>query len=205
MQSVGLLNSKVLVLNKLFVALHVINARRAFTLLCKERAEVVSVEDGQFNSYDFGSWCNVSEYRYNKHKGNGKSIHCVKTFSFAIEVPQVIRLLNYDKFPHINIKLNRKSIFARDKNTCQYCYKKFPLSELSLEHVFPKSRGGKNEWTNIVCACKRCNKHKGGRTPKEAGLKLLRDPVIPKYNPIFKLALVSDRLSSWKYFVNDVS
>ncbi len=201
MHHTNFLNSKVLVLNKLFIALHVITVRRAFALLSKESAEVISVDDGQFNSYNFESWRDVSEYKLSqssKVEGNW-----IKTFSFAIEAPQIVRLLFYDKFPKMRVKFNRKNIFARDDNTCQYCGKCFPSSELSLEHVVPKSRGGKNDWTNIVCACTKCNKRKGNKTLKEAGLSLTRPPVKPKYNPVFNLKLTHERASSWEHFIDN--
>ena len=202
MSYANVLNTKVLVLNKFFMALHVITARRAFTLLCKDSAEVVSVDDGKFNSYDFESWRDVSIYKIN-HQKDEECYHWLKTYSFEIEVPKIIRLLVYDKFPKKAVKFNRKNVFARDKNTCQYCGKKFPLPELSLEHVFPKSRGGKNEWTNIVCACTGCNKRKGGRTPKEANLRLIREPKEPKYNPIINLNFTPEKLRSWDKFIDN--
>ena len=68
-------------------------------------------------------------------------------------MPRVIRLLGYEKLPKQTVKFNRRNIFARDNNQCQYCGKKFPTSELSLDHVVPRSQGGGSTWENIVCAC----------------------------------------------------
>ena len=98
-------------------------------------------------------------------------------------MPRVIRLLTYDRLPRQKVKFNRRNIFARDGNRCQYCGKRFATSELSLDHVVPRSRGGRATWENIVCACLKCNVRKGGRTPREAGMRLIREPVEPRTSP----------------------
>ena len=102
---------------------------------------------------------------------------------FELAVPRIIRLLFYDRLPRQAVKFNRRNIFARDRNRCQYCGKRFPTSELSLDHVVPRSRGGEATWENIVCCCVKCNVRKGGRTPEEAGMKLITEPVKPKRSP----------------------
>ncbi|HMP15995.1 MAG TPA: HNH endonuclease, partial [Gemmatales bacterium] len=81
---------------------------------------------------------------------------------------RVIRLLGYDKLPKQTVKFNRRNIFARDHNQCQYCGKRFSTNDLSLDHVIPRSQGGGATWENIVCACLAGNIKKGGRTPKQA-------------------------------------
>ncbi|KAB2836563.1 MAG: HNH endonuclease [Candidatus Brocadia sp.] len=197
------LESSVLVLNKFFMALHVISAKRAFVLLCKETAEVVSVGDGRFNSYDFDGWKDVSLYKVKSGFPEEDTTSWIKTVSFEIEVPKIIRLLFYDKYPQSNVKFNRRNIFARDENKCQYCGLRFPTSELSLDHIVPKTYNGKTTWTNIVCACTECNKTKGGRTPEEARMKLIRKPARPKHSPILSLKLRSDRYRSWKQFLDE--
>lgn len=203
MHHVASLESNVLVLNKFFMALHVISAKRAFVLLCKETAEVVSVDSGKFNSYDFDGWKDVSLYKVKSGLPEEGTTSWIKTVSFEIEVPKIIRLLFYDKYPQANIKFNRRNIFARDENKCQYCGRRFPTSELSLDHIVPKAYHGKTTWTNIVCACTECNKTKGGRTPEEARMKLIRKPAKPKHSPILSLKLRSDRYRSWKQFLDE--
>lgn len=203
MQQVAALESSVLVLNKFFMALHVISAKRAFVLLCKETAEVVSVDDGKFNSYNFDTWKDVSIYKAKSGLPDEDYANWIRTVSFEIEVPKIIRLLFYEKLPRSNVKFNRRNIFARDENRCQYCGQKFPTSELSLDHIVPKAHDGKTTWTNIVCACTDCNKKKGGRTPIQAGMKLIRKPAKPKHSPILSLKLRSDRYRSWKQFLDE--
>lgn len=202
MESASSLNSSVLVLNKFFVAMNVVSVRRAITLLYKNTAEVVSVDNGRFNSYNLGTWRDVSLLKAELGLPEEDNGSWIKTVSLEIQVPRIIRLLFYDRVPTWGIKFNRRNIFARDENRCQYCGERFPTSELSLDHVIPRSWGGKTTWTNVVCACTECNKRKGGKTPEAAGLKLTRKPFVPKHSPTITLKLGSGEYSSWKQFLD---
>ena len=195
------LEASVLVLNKLFMAVHVISVRRAFCLLCKELAEVVSQEDGQFATYNFETWRELSEYRAQNFTQDDDD--WVRTFNSRIQVPRVIRLVGYEKLPKHTVKFNRRNIFARDNNQCQYCGRKFPTTELSLDHVIPRSQGGKSTWENICCACVNCNVRKGGRTPKQAHMSLVRKPEKPKRSPMLNLKLTHKKYESWKTFLDN--
>lgn len=195
------LDASVLVLNKLFMAVHVISVRRAFILLCKELAEVVSLEDGQFTTYDFQTWREVSAYRLQHFREEEDD--WVRTATTQIQVPRVIRLLSYERMPKHTVKFNRRNIFARDNNGCQYCGKKFPTQELSLDHIVPRSQGGVSSWENIVCACVSCNVRKGGRTPKQAHMHLIRKPEKPKRSPLLNLKLNHKKYQSWKTFLDN--
>lgn len=193
------LDASVLVLNKLYMAVQVINVRRAFCLLVKDLAEVVTVEDGYYQSYNFHSWREVSEAR---SQFRGPDDDFVRTVQFDIAVPRVIRLLGYDRLPRQRVKFNRRNLFARDHNRCQYCGKRFATSELSLDHIIPRSRGGLATWDNIVCACLKCNVRKGGRTPREANMALIREPVEPRTSPVLHLKLSHGKYRSWKAFLD---
>jgi 5-methylcytosine-specific restriction endonuclease McrA len=195
------LDASVLVLNKLFMAIHIISVRRAFCLLCKDLAEVVSLEDGTFATYDFSSWREVSEFRAQHFRHEDDD--WVRTVNTEIQVPRVIRLVDYDRLPKQTVKFNRRNIFARDNNQCQFCGKKFPTSELSLDHVVPRSQGGGSTWENIVCACVACNVRKGGRTPKEASMALIRKPEKPKRSPMLNSKLTNRKYQSWKTFLEN--
>ena len=194
------IDSHVLVLNRHYMAIRVINARRAFSMLCRDLAEVVAAEDGSYAGYNFETWREVSQarLRFAPDKDDW-----VRTVRFQIAVPRIIRLLGYDRLPRQEVKFNRRNIFARDGNHCQYCGKKFPSNELSLDHVKPRSQGGASTWENLVCACTRCNIRKGGRTPAEAGIKLIRVPVKPKRSPLLTLRLGQERYASWKQFLDN--
>jgi len=193
------LDCNVLVLNKHYMAVRIVRARRAFSLLFREIAEVVSFDEGVYSNYNFQSWCEVSEFKRN-FDPDGHD--WVSTVSFYIAVPRIIRLLFYDHLPRNEVRFNRRNIFARDKNSCQYCGRHYPTSELSLDHIIPKSMGGKSAWDNIVCACTKCNVKKGGRTPRQAGLKLIQKPFKPKRNPLIHVHLAHQRYHSWKQFLD---
>lgn len=198
--AISALDYKVLVLNKAFVAVRVISAKRAFCLLLKDIAEVIHVENGQYVNYDFESWAEISQmarsFEPDKHDW-------IKTVRFDMAVPRIIRLLGYDRLPAQIVKLNRRNLFARDRNQCQYCGRSFPTNELSIDHVLPRAQGGGDSWENLVCACIKCNARKGGRTPEQASMQMIRKPVKPKRNPLISIRLGQDRYSSWKAFLDD--
>ncbi len=193
------LDCNVLVLNKHYMAIRVVGAKRAFSLLCRELAEVVSLEQDRYSNYDFQSWCEVSRF---KRQFEPDGHDWVSTVNLHVAVPRIIRLLFFDRLPRTDIKFNRRNIFARDRNRCQYCGKRFTTNELSLDHVIPRSMGGKSAWENIVCACAQCNVKKGGRTPQQARMTLIQKPVKPKRNPLIHFHLGHQRYRSWKQFLD---
>jgi 5-methylcytosine-specific restriction endonuclease McrA len=181
------------------MAIHVVNVRRAFSLLCRELAEVVHGEGSQFAAYSFDMWRERSESRACQ-----KQIHedWLRSVNFEIEVPRVIRLLTFDRLPKQKLHLNRRNLLARDGHICQYCGRHYPTHMLSIDHVFPRSRGGETTWENVVCACLPCNTKKGGRTPHEAHMKLIETPRRPKRNPLLVLRLDNPKYESWKVWVD---
>ncbi len=193
------LESSVLVLNKFYMAVHVISVRRAFSLLWVEKAEVVAQQDDIWGGYDIISWIDASRLKQD-FEGHDEWVH---TVSVDIRVPRIIRLTAFERLPRRGVKLNRRNLYARDHNTCQYCGKRFPSSELSLDHVTPRSRGGKSTWTNLACACTRCNNRKAGKTVAEARMKLIREPVEPRRSPVVTLKIRSQKYQSWKQFLDN--
>ena len=194
------LDAKVLVLNKLYMAVRVISARRAFAMLARDLAEVIHIDNGQYLSYDFESWTEVSELH---RRFEAERHDWVRTVRFEVAVPKVVRLLGYDRLPRQHVKLNRRNLFARDRNRCQYCGGAFPTNELSIDHVIPRAQGGQDSWENLVCACVRCNARKGGRTPDQANMSLRVKPVRPKRNPMIALRLGQEKYASWKAFLDN--
>lgn len=100
----------------------------------------------------------------------------IRTISRSFQYPAVIRLSQYKNIPFKGVLLNRSNVFRRDKGECQYCGSK---KQLTLDHVIPRSKGGKTSWTNLVTACNRCNVNKGDKTPEQAGLTLKSEPFKP--------------------------
>lgn len=197
------LHAKVLVLNRLYVAMRVVSAKRAFCMLFRNLAEVIHVENGsdgpKYLSYDFESWAEVAALQAQLER---EKHDWVRTVRYEIAVPRIIRLLGYDRLPEQTVKLNRRNLFARDRNQCQYCGRHFPTSDLSIDHVLPRSLGGKDTWDNLVCACIKCNARKGGRTPDQAGIRLIRKAERPKRNPLISLRLGNEKYASWKQFLD---
>ena len=200
MVGTSVLDEKVLVLNRLYTAIRVVSAKRAFVLLCKQAAEVIAVENGQYLNYDFASWTEIAELQ-KSYAPNAYS--WIRTPHLEIAVPKIIRLFGYDRLPRQQVKLNRRNIYGRDGNRCQYCGKGFSTKELTIDHVVPRVQGGEHTWENLVCACVPCNTRKGGRTPVQAHIRLIRQPVRPKRNPAILLRLGSEKYKSWKAFLND--
>jgi 5-methylcytosine-specific restriction endonuclease McrA len=102
----------------------------------------------------------------------------IRTVDRQFEMPAVIRIQRYINVPYKGVMLTRQNIFKRDKNSCQYCT---ATRDLTIDHIIPRSKGGKSTWTNLITACKRCNSRKGDFTPEHAGMRLLSKPYKPNY------------------------
>ncbi|HWL10073.1 MAG TPA: HNH endonuclease [Planctomicrobium sp.] len=194
------LQANVLALNRNFLAVQVITVKRAFCLLYKGLAEVIHVDNGVYCSYGFEAWRELSELKVTLGEQHDYE-DWIRSVNFEIQAPRVVRLTSYDRLPRHTVKFNRRNIFLRDGHRCQYCGKRFSTPRLSLDHVVPKSQGGKENWENIVCACLKCNVDKGGRTPAEAGMKLLQKPVKPTRSPLLIRQLSLAKYESWKHFI----
>ena len=168
-----MLNTAVLVLNRNFQPVHVTNVKRAFGLLYQGVARAI---DAQYRMYDFENWAALSA-------ANHESIHTVNSL---IRVPRVVVLSAYEHLPKGRVRFSRLNIYARDNDTCQYCNRHLPRSELNLDHVVPRAQGGRTSWENVVCSCIECNLRKGGRTPEQAGMLLARKPFRPRWTPFFR-------------------
>ena len=144
-----------LVLSQSYEPVNIISVRRAITLLFLGKVEVIEEYDGN-----------------------------VKTTALVIKIPAVVRLLKAFRRHRKPVKFSRVNIYGRDKYACQYCGAKKAISELTYDHVVPRSRGGKTVWTNIATCCSDCNCRKANRTPEEAGMKLRKVPVQPAATPV---------------------
>ncbi len=119
-------------------------------------------------------------------KGKAEQLeHTGKYIYDNFPLPSVIRLRHYIRVPYVEIALTRKNLLHRDGNTCQYCRR--GGEQMTLDHVIPRSRGGQDTWDNMVVACVRCNVKKGNRTPKEAGMALLKQPSRPYSSLYFEV------------------
>jgi 5-methylcytosine-specific restriction endonuclease McrA len=161
----------VLVLNASYEPLSIISVKRAVVLLLKEKAELVEAAQAMLRSENF-----------------------------SLPRPLVIRLVYFVKIPHrISLPVTRRGILARDHYTCQYCGVTPTRKDLTIDHVLPRSRGGKTTWENVVAACEKCNGRKGNRTPAEANMMLCALPRRPRYIAIAALGNVETREAWGKY------
>jgi 5-methylcytosine-specific restriction endonuclease McrA len=184
-----MLDDHTLVLNRNWLAIDTCTVRRALCMLYVGAAKAVSAEN--FEVHDWYSWVSL---------GPGDGQPQVRAVHFSIRVPEIILLVSYDRLPKKRVVFSRRNLYRRDGFTCQYCGRRSIRSELSIDHVVPRAKGGHSSWSNCVVACLRCNKRKGNRTLEEAGMRLRRDPREPVWGPHLTLN-VSQRRGSWKRFV----
>ena len=189
------LDSSVLVLNRLWQAVNICSARRAFSLVYSGHAQVVDTTEGSYQTFGFDEWRDLSQ----EEEEGPDFIH---SLNFRIRVPKIIVLMVFDKLPRKEVKLTRQNIFMRDHFHCQYCNKKFDRTELNIDHVVPRSRGGKTTWDNVVCSCIKCNTRKGNRTPEQAGMPLKRIPKAPRPRAFLNVSMNRVAHESWKTFVD---
>jgi len=150
-----MINSPVLVLNQSYEPLNICRVRRAVVLIYQNKAEMLE---------------------------NGSGF--IHSISRDFPIPSVIRLASMVRRPHrVDRRLTRLEIFKRDRYICQYCGKE--AKQLTLDHVIPRYRGGQHTWENVVSACVFCNRRKAGRTPREAGMKLINEPSRPRFTGLF--------------------
>src|SRR5579862_64848 len=147
-------STRTLLLTQGYEPIQIISWQRAITLVALDKVEVVEEYDAQ-----------------------------IRAVSLVVRVPAVVRLLRAFRRHARPVKFSRVNIYARDNYKCQYCGKKASITELTYDHVVPRSQGGLTEWTNIVTCCYLCNRKKGGRTPREANMQLHAQPTQPNWVP----------------------
>lgn len=190
----SLLHEKVLVLNKYYQAVQITTVQKAICHLVKGTAKVITPD---WATHSLEEWVKISKFHEN---GNKKMI---RSPSVSLLVPDAIYLPFYEGLPKAEVVFSRKNLFLRDEYRCQYCGKLLKnAKERTIDHVIPKSRGGKTVWSNVVLCCKKCNLKKGDRTPEEAGLKLLKKPKAPKWHALLLEEFPKHKKEIWKNFLN---
>jgi 5-methylcytosine-specific restriction endonuclease McrA len=187
-----MLESNVLVLNRLFQAIQVTTVKKAFCLLYKGHVRAVNPD---YSTCAWEDWVDVPPQPEEES---------IVTPTVRIRVPRVVLLVDFEGVPRHEVRFTRKNIFYRDKNRCQYCGHRFATRDLNLDHVVPLSRGGKSTWENVVCCCIPCNSRKGGRTPEEAHMRLIHVPARPRWHPLVRLSLTSGQYEAWRNFLDAV-
>ncbi len=129
--------------------------------------------------------------------------HMLRSMSWSLKLPAVVRLVSYVRRHRIRIAFSRRNVFLRDKHQCQYCSKKMSAHELTCDHVIPRSKGGNTSWDNLVAACPPCNRKKRDRTPEQAKMKLLTSPARPEVLPPFYNRMEKERAPEpWRDFLS---
>lgn len=187
------LNQPTLILNKNWTPIRVGTVQEAIGLVAKGSALIIEPET--YATHNLISWNDVSKAR----EKFGDSI--IRSAQLRIVAPEVIVLTEYMGVGARGVVFSRRNLFKRDKYTCQYCGVQPGPDELTVDHVHPKSRGGKSSFDNCVLACVECNKKKANRTPDEADMKLKKVPKKPTWK---MLAQVSPHVKreSWDMFLD---
>ncbi|MBI4239104.1 MAG: HNH endonuclease [Deltaproteobacteria bacterium] len=184
--------SDVLVLNSAYFPVHVTTLQRAMCMLYQG---IVRAVDRSYRTFSFEHWRSLDPDSHHE------SLGLVGCF---IRIPRVVLLVAYDRIPRRGIRFSRRNILLRDKYQCQYCCRHLSSEHLNLDHVVPRSQGGRTTWENVVTSCHHCNRRKGGFTPDEAGMRLLRKPYRPTSLPFFDLGARRYRYTEWQPFLTVV-
>jgi 5-methylcytosine-specific restriction endonuclease McrA len=185
-----MLERPTLVLNRNWQPVNVASVARALVLVWNDSAKIVDPED--YRLYTWADWSHLAP------RAGDLFIQAVRQ---RLRVPEVIALAVYDRLPSAAVSFSRRNVFKRDHYTCQYCGAQPGSEELSIDHVVPRSRGGASSWENCVLACVPCNKRKADRLPRQAGMKLHKQPERPTWKPMY--ARESLRIASWSRFVSE--
>lgn len=176
----GEIMTNVLVLNSHSVPINVISVLKAVHKVMSGRARFYDA--ATYKTYDFEGWVENWEDAIKEAK-IASDRRVLSAANCGLVVPEIIICTEYGgigyKVSHRKPKFSRANVYRRDKNTCQFCGHKFRTEDLTIDHVKPKSKGGKLEWTNVALACTPCNNRKGDKTPEQAGMRLIRRPFRP--------------------------
>lgn len=188
--STGLLQRPTLVLNRNWQPVHVASVARALVLVYQGTALVVDPDD--YQTYTWSDWAELAPREGEQY---------IRGVTLQIRVPEVVTLQTYDRVPRATVSFSRRNLFKRDHYTCQYCGEQFPGDQLTIDHVVPRAQGGQSTWENCVLACIDCNRRKANRTPDQAGMRLRKKPVRPRWRPMYSAREV--RIESWMRFVSE--
>lgn len=187
----SVLSERALVLNRSWTAITTTTVRHALVLAYREVAQIICPDT--YRAYEFTDWAELSA------EGDGPAI---ATPFLRIRVPEIIVLTRFAGFPKRGVSFSRRNIYRRDSYTCQYCGSRPGSELLSIDHVVPRSRGGRSTWENCVLACLACNKRKANRSLVESGLELARDPARPSWSGALEISL-GRRKASWEKFISE--
>jgi len=196
----SLLNESVLILNKYLLAIKVTRARDAIVAITAGRAKVI---DQSYSQYTWDEWVDVTKIIFEDEEETKKYAGVLRSPSIKVLVPEVIVAIDCEfNDPAIRtIRYSRKNVYQRDDNTCQYCGNKCQKKYLTLDHVIPKSKGGRSSWNNVVTCCNPCNSKKKDRLIKELGWKLFKEPKRPRWKSHVGVPFNKAKKEYWNQFL----
>lgn len=186
------LRSPVLVLNRSYQPVRITDAKQGFSMLFDGRARAL---DANYEPHEFDEWIERDPQPEEEAIGTARG---------PILVPRVLLLNSYNRVPRAPLRLSRRHVYMRDGYTCQYCRARPGVKGLNLDHVVPRSRGGRSTWENLVTSCRPCNLRKGRFTLEESGMRLLKVPVRPSWSMALSLAAQRRRFREWEPFLAQV-
>lgn len=189
----SILNHPSLVLNKNYVAIHVSRIKKVMLKFASGLVEAIDHED--YMRYSWADWLALPV------TGSHKAI---RTTRGEVRAPLVVVAVGYGKVPNFGVKLTKRNIFVRDNGLCQYSGKKLTLKSATLDHVIPRSQGGRSSWDNLVLCDRDVNSKKGDKTPIEANLKIRSTPRQPKWSPAYRSGLLDDTPKEWAPFLSSI-
>jgi 5-methylcytosine-specific restriction endonuclease McrA len=183
----------VLVLNRNWQAIDVKNPLEALSMMYTDDATGLQIlGPDNMVPLKWDDWTSLPRNEDEEH---------VYTVRGEIRIPKIVILCNFDKVPRKRPKFTAKNLWQRDEGICQYTGKKLTPNEGNIDHVLPKSRGGRSTWTNCVLSHKDVNAKKGNKTPVEAGLRLLRQPKEPQSLPTTFYLENKYNIEEWNTFL----
>jgi len=184
------LDQLTMVLDESWLPIHTVSVRHALRLLATGAARGIVPESNE--TLDFVSWLALEV-------ASGED--GIRSVRQNVRIPEVVVLTRYRGVPLRTPSFSRRNLMRRDRHQCQYCGSRPGIHELSIDHVMPRSRGGRSTWENCVLACRRCNRKKRNRTPVQAGMLLLHEPRAPRWSPFVEVPRTHLR-PSWERFVD---
>lgn len=196
--STSVLNSPILVLNKHWSSIRIETVKDGLTKAFTGGAKLMDEETSML--YAWEDWFRQFSFDFNDEVDDF-GYEFIKASSALVRAPKIIVLTSYDKIPFAEIKLTRRNLLIRDKFICQYTGQRLNSRNATMDHIVPRSLGGKTEWTNVVICSFEANVKKGNKTLAEAGLKLLKKPVAPKWHPLYSY-VIQNRPECWNKFID---
>lgn len=188
----------VLVLNKQWVPIHIVDWGKGISLIYQEKCRPIRYDDECVVAYTYKEWIDFTIR-------NADDYAIAKTVNYPIAVPEIIVSVTFNRLPDRQVKYSRQNIFARDGFRCAYCGTHHNRKDLTLDHIIPRSLGGKTTWDNTVSCCFPCNQKKADRSLKECGMKLKVKPKKPEWvSPLDNIG-PAHPCKSWKHFMRRVT